>query len=38
MVSVRKSAGGIPLVIHKCCRGAEEDALLNWPIVGHFRY
>jgi uncharacterized protein YijF (DUF1287 family) len=39
IVSDRKNAAGVPLVIHNigpACR--EEDCLTAWPITDHFRY
>ncbi len=38
IVSDRRDAQGIPLVIHNLSRCAEQDALTAWPIVGHYRY
>lgn len=38
IVSDKKSASGIPLVIHNIGRGAqEEDSLFNYPLTGHYR-
>ena len=38
IVSDKKNATGVPLVIHnlEVCR--EEDVLTAWKIIGHFRY
>jgi uncharacterized protein len=39
IVSDRKNAGGIPLVIHNfppAC--TEDDVLLKWQVTGHYRY
>jgi uncharacterized protein YijF (DUF1287 family) len=39
MVSDRKSAQGVPLVIHNIGRGArEEDVLFTYPLTGHYRW
>jgi len=38
VVSDRKDAKGIPLVIHNISQTAEEDVLCTWKIVGHYRY
>lgn len=39
IVSDKKSANGIPLIIHNIGRGTEEsDILYQLPISGHFRY
>ncbi len=38
IVSDRRDAHGVPLVIHNMSRCAEQDALTAWPIVGHYRY
>ncbi len=39
IISDRKSASGTPLVIHNVGAGTqEEDALLRWPVTGHYRY
>ena len=38
IVSDRKNKAGIPLVIHNAGRAVEENALLRWEIIGHFRY
>ncbi len=38
IVSDRKTADGVPLVIHNVGNGAqEEDVLFAWRIVGHYR-
>ncbi len=38
IVSDRKNAAGIPLVIHNIGSGArEEDCLFSYPLTGHFR-
>ena len=38
VISDRKDAAGLPLVIHNISRTAEEDVLTTWTIVGHYRY
>jgi hypothetical protein len=38
IVSDKKSAHGLPLVIHNLGGCREEDALTAWKIVGHFRF
>ena len=39
IVSDKKTAGGIPLVIHNIGSGAkEEDRLFSFPLTGHFRW
>ena len=39
IVSERRSAAGVPLIIHNVGQGArEEDVLFAWPMTGHFRY
>ncbi|MFA5557856.1 MAG: DUF1287 domain-containing protein [Methanofastidiosum sp.] len=40
IISDKKNSKGVPLVIHNSVgRGAkEEDVLLKWKIVGHYRY
>ena len=39
IISDRKSASGAPLVIHNVGAGTqEEDALLRWPVTGHYCY
>lgn len=39
VVSDRKSADGVPLVIHNIGQGArEEDVLFRYPLTGHFRW
>jgi len=38
VVSDRRDADGVPLVIHNLSRCAEQDVLTAWPIVGHYRY
>jgi uncharacterized protein len=38
MVSDRRSAGGVPLVIHNIGAGTqEEDILFHFAIIGHYR-
>lgn len=38
VVSDRRSAEGVPLVIHNIGRGArEEDVLFTYPLTGHYR-
>jgi len=38
IISDRKNAQGLPLVIHNIWQTAEEDVLMKWKIVGHFRF
>ncbi len=39
IVSDKKNAEGVPLVIHNIGRGArEEDALFTYPLTGHYRW
>jgi uncharacterized protein len=39
IVSDRKTASGVPLVIHNIGQGTrEEDALFHFTITGHYRY
>ncbi len=38
IVSDAENAEGVPLVIHNHEKCVEEDCLLKWKIVGHFRY
>lgn len=38
IISDRKNAQGLPLVIHNIWQTAEEDVLTRWRIVGHFRF
>lgn len=38
IVSDRQTRDGIPLVIHNAGVCREEDALLRWKIIGHYRY
>lgn len=38
IVSDRRDARGVPLVIHNMGRCEEQDALTAWPIAGHYRY
>jgi uncharacterized protein YijF (DUF1287 family) len=39
IVTDRRSAAGVPLVVHNIGRGPElEDMLFAFPITGHFRY
>jgi len=38
IVSDRRNEDGIPLVIHNAGICREEDALLRWDIIGHYRY
>jgi uncharacterized protein YijF (DUF1287 family) len=39
IVSDKKSAEGVPLVIHNIGRGAqEEDVLFTYPLTGHYRW
>ncbi len=39
IVSDKKTAEGVPLVIHNIGRGArEEDVLFTYPLTGHYRW
>lgn len=38
IISDRTTKDGRPLVIHNAGLAREEDALLRWEIVGHYRY
>lgn len=38
IISDRTNAAGLPLVIHNAGVAREEDCLLRWTIIGHFRY
>jgi uncharacterized protein YijF (DUF1287 family) len=38
IVSDKKSANGMPLVIHNLGGCREENVLTSWKITGHFRY
>lgn len=39
IISERKNAHGVPLVIHNIGAGTQEDDVLhNWPLTGHYRY
>ena len=39
IVSDKKTADGMPLVIHNIGRGArEEDCLFTYPLTGHYRW
>ncbi|MDW7650691.1 MAG: DUF1287 domain-containing protein [Bacillota bacterium] len=38
VISDRKNRKGIPLVIHNGGITREEDCLLRWEIIGHYRY
>ena len=39
IVSDKKTADGVPLVIHNIGRGAqEEDCLFTYPLTGHYRW
>lgn len=38
IISDRTGKDGLPLVIHNAGSAREEDCLLKWEIVGHFRY
>lgn len=39
IVSSRKTARGVPLIIHNIGRGTqEEDILFAYPVTGHYRY
>ncbi len=38
LVSDRKTAGGVPLVIHNSGAGThEDDMLFRFPLTGHYR-
>ena len=38
IISDRRGATGLPLVIHNLSVAREEDCLAAWKITGHFRY
>ena len=39
IVSAKRTAGGVPLMIHNIGAGAaEEDMLFSYKVTGHFRY
>ncbi len=38
IISDRTGSGGLPLVIHNAGIAREEDCLLKWEIIGHFRF
>lgn len=38
IISDRTNRDGVPLVIHNASIAREEDCLLRWEIIGHFRY
>jgi uncharacterized protein YijF (DUF1287 family) len=38
VISDRTNSRGIPLVIHNNGLAREEDCLLRWPIIGHYRF
>ncbi|MDW7673635.1 MAG: DUF1287 domain-containing protein [Bacillota bacterium] len=38
IISDRTNGDGIPLVIHNASVALEEDCLLRWEIIGHYRY
>lgn len=38
IISDRKTKDNIPLVIHNAGISTEENALLRWEIIGHYRY
>ncbi|HPU01253.1 MAG TPA: DUF1287 domain-containing protein [Bacillota bacterium] len=38
IISDRTNARGIPLVIHNIGIAREEDCLLRWEIIGHYRF
>ncbi|MBC7075650.1 MAG: DUF1287 domain-containing protein [Syntrophomonadaceae bacterium] len=38
IISDRQKSNGIPLVIHNAGIAREEDCLLRWEIIGHYRY
>jgi len=37
IVSNRRNGRGVPFVVHNGWRCVEEDALMRWKIIGHFR-
>ncbi|NLA11406.1 MAG: DUF1287 domain-containing protein [Firmicutes bacterium] len=38
IISDRTNRAGIPLVIHNSSIAREEDCLLRWEIIGHYRF
>lgn len=38
VISDRTNGSGIPLVIHNGSIAREEDCLLRWEIIGHYRF
>ncbi len=38
VISDRTNRNGIPLVIHNSSIAREEDCLLRWEIIGHYRF
>lgn len=38
ILSDRMNRRGVPLVIHNAFRTIEDDALLRWTVIGHFRW
>lgn len=38
VISDRTNGDDIPLVIHNSCVTREEDCLLQWEIIGHYRF
>ena len=38
IVSDRRDPSGVPYVIHNISQCTEQDVLMLWPIVGHYRY
>ena len=38
VISDRTGPRGLPLVIHNCSVAREEDCLLRWKIIGHYRF
>lgn len=39
LVAERRTAAGVPLIVHNIGSGAKvEDMLFAYPVTGHFRY
>lgn len=38
VLSNRRNANGVPLVVHNMSQTLEEDVLTAWKITGHFRF
>ena len=38
VISSRRNAAGVPLVIHNIGNCSEDDCLTKWKIIGHYRY